>query len=316
MGMHAQAEEVRQGGVEVRPVQEGVLVVVTENPFRPLDVHPALRRDFPQQLPRPLQPDVRNLQRGARVGVSAGEVELAFLPGIPPAGADRMRHQILAGAVPLRPDGGLVGDRPGPLPDPASDPLAAGGLHDPGLVRVGDDERVVVGAGTGRAARHRRPPLPVLLDKRAYDGHRLLGGSSALQPQAHQFHSEHPGVHRRSGAVHRHPGGPVAGEQRLVADDDSPFVQAQLVSPAPVRGPTHVGIGGGVVDLYIGQRQLVPGRWSSLRVEAQRLGVGDRPVAVLADEHMAIRCHVGHRDEGVTTPRMQSCLQCGGRGRT
>jgi hypothetical protein len=111
MRVHAQTEEIRTGGVEVRSVEEGAFVVVAKDALRRVDTDAVPRHSLSQELARSLQPDVRDLQRGSGIGVGEGEIEQPV--GVPPVGGDSVIHEVRTAAVPLCPDGGLIGDRPG-----------------------------------------------------------------------------------------------------------------------------------------------------------------------------------------------------------
>ena len=146
------------------------------------------------------------------------------------------------GLLPVLPQTQLIGNR-GRLRHRAGGPMAPGGLQQPDLLAVGNQEAVVVAKlaipVTGR------PALAIALQQLGDHQQRCLGAVGPLQRQAQQVHAQQ--CRRAAGQLR---------ENRLVADCHAMLVDAHLRAPAPHRLGQDAGVTVGLLlDFQIGGAQ-------------------------------------------------------------
>ena len=141
-----------------------------------------------------------------------------------------------------------------------------------GLVRVGDEERGVVGVVVGRVG---DPALAVRLHQIPHELDRLGGAAGALEPEAHQVHADQ----RRWCAPHV-----VGRRDALVADGHGVLVHAVLGSPQPGRAREQGGVRAGVADAQVLGAQRAPGSGPATEGPCHLHLVGGA-VGVLGEHH-------------------------------
>jgi len=262
-----------------RPARTGRGSVVTQ------DAHQVRHRQAPfaglQEFAGPALPPAGVGKTGEKeIGIAAAEIEIVAAAA--PAALDRMGDEIGRGHIPPAADGDAVGDAPD-VAHLLGGPMAAGGLQDPGLSRVRDQEAVVVEKLSGIPA---IAALAVFLQKADDDVPRFARRAAPLQRQAQKVHAD-----QARGLFVGH-----LGENGLVADGHTVFVAAHFGTPDPERlaqkdleGPLDLGhfdigasdnvalrmLGGRNADDFLG----LP------RVSVRILGEQRRPVGGGVSEH-------------------------------
>ena len=181
----------------------------------------ALHRQRPrrggQQLQRAHPPHGALTEvRVQRIPVTTRKIEVRF--GAAPAFLDGVCHQPLTGAIPFPADGQPVGNGVH-ITNLQRGPVAPGGLQDPGLLWIGDEESIVIIRPMLIAA---VAILPIGFQKRNQHIERRRCRGRAFQRQTHHVHAEQALIAVR-----------LLGEDRLVANGDAMRVDAHLATPHP-----------------------------------------------------------------------------------
>ncbi len=147
-----------------------------------------------------------------------------------------------------------------------------GRVEHEGLVRVGDEERGVVGVLVGGIG---DPALAVHLHEGRHDLDRLLGAPGAFEAEADQVHADEG----RRGRSH------VVGRlDALVTDGHGVLVHAVFCSPQPSRARQKGGVRAGVTDAEVLRAQRAPGRGATAG-GPEDLHLPGGSVGVLGEHH-------------------------------
>ena len=266
LAVGAQREVLLVVGAGTRPPGEPALEVIAQQSLERLDV--VTTPLGLEQLARAALPPLGDPGRHVAVAVGSRQVDATVVP--PPALRTREGLEVSRADLPVRAEVEVIGERV--EGGPPSGPAAVGGLEDPGLSRVGEQEAVVV---AGRARREGRSALAVALDQRGDHLQRLARIAAALQAQPHQVHADQPGP-LLDGLV---------GEDRLVADRDAVLVHAVLEAPDPIGRVAHHAVGlGDLGDLDVRAAHPGLGRVARLGVLDEGLALAALAVAVLREE--------------------------------
>jgi len=164
--------------------------------------------------------------------------------------------------------------------------VSAKSLDHPGLIRVGNDEAVVI---PHILADSRAPALSMMFEQVDDDTLGLRRRAPPLQAQPNQIHAEKP-----------HGAWQLAGMQGLVADGDSALVDPVLEAPQPPRTTAQDGQRfRDLRDFDILAPQCGAVRMAQAGRLEERLAFRRRAVAVLGEQGVAVPRRRTEEDQGI-----------------